>query len=230
MSLKAKIKYFIKQNPALYSPIKKLHHFQHKSSQKKFRKFGYSVNEQVFRTLGRDFEYYCSAGTLLGIVRENGFIPYDDDLDYLLKISDASIPEFHQRLIAHGFKLAHVYQDKGTVTELSYYSHEVSVDFYRLFEVSSTHDMIHSYYRNPKLYYNDSEVSTTTLNLEKIPAYTIKEINQSHFVLPTNFDAILTAMYGSDWRIPKKGVKGGDLVGDRVNHEDLLGHISYSLR
>ena len=59
-----------------------------------------SVNYDLMDELDRlskklDFHYYLSFGTLLGAVRHNGFIPWDDDIDILMEYND------YKKLIDH---------------------------------------------------------------------------------------------------------------------------------
>ena len=229
MSIVSHFKYLIKQNKLLYYPIKKYNSFKKQAAIKRFHKNGYSINEDVYKAISAEYFYCCSFGTLLGIIRERGYITYDDDLDYFLKIDNDNIPVFNETMVRNGFKLVHVYKDKDIVREMGYVKKGISVDFFRLFPQDESHDRIFLFYRNRNRRYENKEVSTTTCDLESINQIEIEIINNSHFCLPANYEKVLVALYGQDWRTPKRGVKAGTIVGNRINNDDIISYMYRTL-
>lgn len=99
---------------------------------KQFQKVGYTVNSKVYEALsGTRYKYFALAGTLLGIIRENGFIAYDNDLDYGIMIEDnATWNAFYFHMKNKGFRLMHFFVEDDTITEITFLYRGVTIDFY----------------------------------------------------------------------------------------------------
>lgn len=97
---------------------------------------GLSVLNDFHKLLTENDYYYTLAfGTLLGAIREKGFIKHDIDIDVNMWAEDYS-SSFRDLLEANGFKLDHGYLvDDGIVgREESYKKNGVSIDIFFIFK------------------------------------------------------------------------------------------------
>lgn len=143
-------------------------------------------------------------GTLLGCIREGGFIRNDEDVDLGLLDSDfAAVEELKGRMLKRGFSVRRQSEDK-----ISFF-HPVEdglwIDIDRFFEMDGTiwtknetveGDLIYAYYFQGNVF---SQLLTRFLEGTEV-------------FVPVRFDTFLQAVYGT-WRIPqqKREIRRGPL-------------------
>lgn len=124
-------------------------------------------------------------GTLLGIVRENDFIEWDEDIDlYILQDDEQKLLDGLWTLREHGFELVR-YDKRGLYSVMR---NDEYIDFYLLWKISDN-----LWYDNGKEFLFDRFVTD-------LVDYDFKGITLK---IPRDYDGFLTFQYG-DWRTPVK--------------------------
>lgn len=199
------VKRLIKTNRFLYYPIKKYHDYISDKRAKILQKIGFKLNEEIYSAFkDSHIEYYAGFGTLLGVVRENSFIKYDDDLDYLVNIHDITdwLLIFN-KLTTKGFTPKCFYIENSEIREIGFEKNGIQIDFFQIYE-DRGRQCVNSYYRASDIIYSTNTVSIKKYYLEKISEKLEKNIKHSHFCIPKNYENILKAFYGENWRTPIK--------------------------
>ena len=193
-----------------------------KKASKLLNKYGFeslNILVDIFDSLGVVF--FCEFGTLLGLIRENGFIPHDNDLDLgVLKSDKFSWKLFENNLLKRGLKKEHSYKYDGQITEQTYrFPNGLTVDFF-LYEIEGNQMHTFVYYKDHKATYEKKELrSVKKLSYPLIEGYKKISVNGCVVPVPVNPEEHLEAIYGTGWRIPDP-----DYVPDRKqNIMPLLG-------
>ena len=153
--------------------------------------------------------YSLAFGSLLGAVREKGFIKHDIDIDVFLWAEDYSL-KINKILTSNGFKLVHSYtvDDGDFGREETYGFKGAYIDIFYLYPLENNH-----YYCCDFLYRPGT--TTSELSMKKygsvlarqISLPIVKEFERTKFEtlylpIPVNAHSVLRYRYGEDYMIP----------------------------
>ncbi len=178
-------------------------------------KYGYDINTLINDVLGDHLEYYAWSGTLLGVVRENAFIKYDNDMDYAITITDDSVWEkLYLKLINAGFSYHHHFEYNGIITELAFRYKGVHVDFFGVYKEQN----IGKYWFGARVKdrnYNVNEFTPVEVKFNVVDGLTKKAIKNTLFKIPNFYHDFLVANYGNNYMTPIKNVSVESECGKR---------------
>lgn len=173
--------------------------------QKRLQKCGPSVLARLHQLLQRhNVPYYCDYGTLIGFVRDNGFIKHDDDIDISIQPGMMRPADVLKVFVDAGYGFVHGFNYEGRLMEFTVAdSSGVTIDVF--FPVKmETEGMIHGYqpiWESTRVYPN--EKANTVIEYDFVEATGIKTIKivGTAALVPGNFDEVLTSEYGP-WKVP----------------------------
>lgn len=158
-------------------------------------------------------EWFADYGTLLGIVRDNCFIPHDEDMDFGLYFNDHSrwnaIEEAFEKKGA--MKLRQI-ELNGVVEEMTFQWKGVPFDLFRHWKEDGK-DRAYYFKIFPDVKYPNSTTYTpcilTSYGFDEIIPYSFKGIEVN---IPKQYDEYLTGVYTRGWKSPDPTWSGSDEV------------------
>lgn len=215
MSVLNNLKIFIKESfprlSDLLSEIKKPYNtFVKKKYAKKrnseFKKESSTVFSLFCEALKEaDVKFWLTFGTLLGAVREKGFIAHDLDIDVAV-FSNDNLIKAHERLLVKGFILSReivIYTNNASTIgfERTYKKDSISIDIFVFYRENEkfvyTHDFMNSICKGSLMIY-------TTVRQIRLPLDKFIDWNflGNKVLIPSNYNEYLRAHYGDDFMIP----------------------------
>ena len=152
--------------------------------------------------------YFIDYGTLLGCMRDGGFIKHDDDVDFGL-MPGADL----RKLITlfEGTELEYLggYVYDGAVREIGFSFRKMRVDFFVNSEFGDTFQT-DEYYDIPGKRYQKNETGCYRFTRPRVTAIVERKFVGTMVDVPENFEDLLVAHYGSNWRNPDPNWKSSD--------------------
>ena len=173
--------------------------------QRKLRRVGPRIIALVHRVCTQEgISYFADYGTLLGFVREKGFIPHDNDIDFGILLPFNQPKGFVEALQGEGFHFVKAFTYDGQITELSFYYQGIQVDFFIHFPIGErlwAHyyvigDDCGTDWQHPPV------IDVVRTFRPQIPALIPYSVLGTTTLIPSNYEAVLTAHYGRGWHIP----------------------------
>ena len=190
---------------------------------KKLKKYGYRDLVLLTNALDRiHVKSFCDFGTLLGMIRDGGFIDHDNDID--VGILTESMPFnwdlVEQSLSKEGLKKTHYYSYNDVITEQTYeFPDGLSVDLflYEPYEGDTMRTFVY-YKDHDRIYDNANLRSVKALIYPMISGIETMQIRGCQLNIPSEPETRLCAIYGAGWKTPDPNYKP-----DRTEH--LMEHL-----
>ncbi len=197
--------------------------------QRRLQRHGLSCLSRLhFVLTNHHIAYHCDYGTLLGFMRDHGFIPHDDDIDITIPLSETKQAcEILKVFIEEGYQFLHGFSYEGRLYEFTVADPSgISVDvFFPRPCVESQYNYGFQPIWTPSAIY-PSERANTMIRYQFCAPTGLSElqIQDVTTIIPSNANSILASEYGEGWRTPNDSFS---TVCDR-KHE-VLPHFAYRL-
>lgn len=177
-------------------------------------------------------EYSLAYGSMLGAVREHGFIKHDLDLDVFIWIDDFS-DKIHKVLTDNGFKLEHRFlvEDGKLGREETYSKNDVSIDIFYVYAAIDKYPYACSFYPyGDAVTWEQSLRKYGRLLAQRWDTPISREYIDVDFEgikvkITSNFEEFLCFTYGKDYMIPDPNFKSEDSKDHYVDWPEVFATV-----
>ena len=170
------------------------------------QKNGYLVLRETLDLMNSipDVKAFADFGTLLGLIREQGLLKHDLDIDTAV-LGKPNLYRYVTMIMErNGYQLWREYIYNGKVVEQSYHYKDTKVDI-NYYEYTDTGVNTWLFYRSPDKKYKNNKRSIVRMDYSPINDIKTIKIKGQNITIPSNAEQILEEKYGKNWRTPDKG-------------------------
>ena len=210
----------------IYEPLHKLYRlYSVPARRRRLQKCGKEVLAYLFTTFEKHgIPGYAACGTMLGFVRDGGFMLHDDDIDVAVLPGEWSPARVLKTMLSENFEyvFGFMYDDKLSEFKLRYKG--VPIDFF-FYEDDGEHFNSHVYYYLPDVNYPNASANTVMKFPEmRITGLKTIEIYGVKVRVPAQPEVACADHFGPTWNVPQAGYDGS-----KNNRLVLLPGFGYSV-
>lgn len=170
---------------------------------RRLQRNGYDVLKTLFEisekeTLGL-FPVY---GSLLGFIRDKGFIKWDDDIDIGFVAEKGVQSKIVKTLFAHGFVFYSGQKYHGELVEFTLKYKKITIDFFPL-KKSDNSLLAQAFYWKEDVEYDEVNANSTYyMRHPFISTLEPRTIHNVKVMIPQNWQEVLIAEFGEKWAVP----------------------------
>jgi len=194
----------------VYEPLHKLYRLYSVPARRRvLKRVGKEVLADMVRVVDKyGIPAFPSCGTLLGFVRDGGFMPHDDDMDWSVIPGEWTPTRILKTFLDEGYEYVFGFTYGGKLREFKLRRFGLPIDFI-LFDDDGEHFNEHVFY-----YFADRKYPTPRANTVKLfPQKRFFELTRMEMYgvsvpVPKDAEAVCADHFGSSWNVPNAKYNG----------------------
>ena len=167
---------------------------------------GFEYLKKIEEALGKaNARFFVNFGSLLGLLRSGEFISWDNDIDYGIYIDDSfTWEDLGKTMNSIGMTLARQFSHDGMITEQTYKTDKLTVDFFAHSE-DDDNSFEYVYFKKKDYDYESlDDAHVCRLKMYKFPGITRRKIANKDIEIsvPVDAEEYLASIYREDWMVP----------------------------